>query len=62
VLFNGDQFSTGGTVRQVAVHLHVGLPLIATSAFWAAIVGLLGAMIPAVRAARISVTDALRVV
>jgi putative ABC transport system permease protein len=62
VLFNGDAFSTGGALRQVAIHLRVGPSLIATSALWAAGIGLLGGLIPAIRAARVSVANALRVV
>src|SRR4030095_5802863 len=57
VLLNGDAFSTGGTVRQVAIHLHVGPSLIATSALWAAGIGLIGGLIPAIRDARISVAE-----
>ena len=62
VLFNGNAFSTGGALGQVAVRLHVGLPLIAAGVTWAAVVGLFGGLFPAIRAARASVVDSLRVV
>ena len=62
VLFNGNAFSTGGALGQVAVRLHVGLPLIVAGMTWAAVVGLFGGLFPAIRAARASVVDSLRVV
>ena len=61
LLFNGNAFSTGGALGQVAVRLHVGVPLIATGIVWAATIGLVGGLFPAIRAARLSVSDALRV-
>src|SRR4030095_14763008 len=61
-LFNGNAFSTGGALGQVAVRLHVGLPLVVAGMTWAAVVGLLGGLFPAIRAARASVVDSLRVV
>ncbi|MGE0623464.1 MAG: ABC transporter permease [Pseudomonadales bacterium] len=60
LLFNGTAFSTGGIMGQVALRLHVGLPLIATGIAWAATIGLLGGLFPAIRAARIPVAQALR--
>jgi putative ABC transport system permease protein len=62
LLFNGNAFSTGGTLGQVAVRLHVGLPLVVAGMTWAAAVGLFGGLFPAIRAARASVVDSLRVV
>jgi putative ABC transport system permease protein len=62
VLFNGNAFSTGGALGQVAVRLHVSLPLVAGGMIWAAVVGLFGGLFPAIRAARSSVVDSLRVV
>ena len=62
MLFNGNAFSTGGALGQVAVRLHVGLPLVAAGMTWAAVVGLFGGLFPAIRAARSSVVDSLRVV
>ncbi len=55
LLFNGNAFSTGGALGQVAVRLHVGAPLIAAGMVWAATIGLLGGLFPAIRAARMSV-------
>ncbi len=62
LLFNGNAFSTGGTLGQIALRLHVGASLIAIGVAWAAAIGLLGGLFPAIRAARTSVADALRVV
>ena len=62
LLFNGNAFSTGGAFGQVALRLHVGASLIAIGIVWAAVIGLLGGLFPAIRAARTSVADALRVV
>ncbi|MCX7064148.1 MAG: ABC transporter permease, partial [Proteobacteria bacterium] len=62
LLFNGNAFSTGGALGQVALRLHVGFPLIAGGMLWAATIGLIGGLFPAIRAARTSVSDALRVV
>jgi putative ABC transport system permease protein len=62
LLFNGNAFSTGGALGQVALRLHVGVPLIATGIVWASVIGLLGGLFPAIHAARTSVADALRVV
>ena len=62
LLFNGNAFSTGGALGQVALRLHVGASLIAVGIAWAAVIGLLGGLFPAIRAARTSVADALRVV
>jgi putative ABC transport system permease protein len=62
LLFNGNAFSTGGALGQVAVRLHVGLPLIAGGMLWAVTIGLIGGLFPAIRAARMSISDALRVV
>ena len=58
-LFNGFAFSTGDGLGQVAVQLDVGLPLILTGALWACIIGLVGGLFPAVRAARMPVAAAL---
>ena len=62
LLFNGNAFSTGGTLGQIALRLHVGASLIAIGILWAAVIGLLGGLFPAIRAARMSVADSLRVV
>jgi putative ABC transport system permease protein len=62
LLFNGNAFSTGGALGQVALRLHVGATLIAVGIAWAAVIGLIGGLFPAIRAARTSVASALRVV
>jgi putative ABC transport system permease protein len=62
LLFNGSAFSTGGALGQIALRLHVGPSLIAIGILWAAVIGLLGGLFPAVRAGRMSVADSLRVV
>jgi putative ABC transport system permease protein len=62
VLFNGSTFSTGGSLGQVALRLHVGASLIALGIVWAAVIGLIGGLFPAIHAARTSVANALRVV
>jgi putative ABC transport system permease protein len=61
LLFNGAAFSSGSVFGQVALHLHVSAGLIATGIGWGAAIGLIGGALPAVQAARRSVTDALRV-
>ncbi len=62
LLFNGNAFSTGGALGQIALRLHVGFALVGIGILWAAAIGLIGGLFPAVRAARTSVADALRVV
>lgn len=62
IVFNGSTFSTGGALGQVTLRLHVGAPLIALGIVWAAVIGFIGGLFPAIRAARTSVADALRVV
>jgi len=61
--FNGNTVSTisgGGGFSQVAFHLHIGLNLIAVGVAWACVVGLVGGLFPAIRAARLPVAAALR--
>lgn len=62
IVFNGSTFSTGGALGQVTLRLHVGAPLIALGILWAAVIGFIGGLFPAIHAARTSVADALRVV
>ncbi len=62
-LFNGNTVSTisgGGGLTQVAFHLRIGFELIALGIMWACFVGLVGALFPAIRAARMPVAAALR--
>jgi putative ABC transport system permease protein len=63
--FNGNTVSTisgGAGFSQVAFHLHIGWTLVAVGIAWAAVVGLLGGLFPAVRAARLPVATALRAI
>jgi putative ABC transport system permease protein len=55
-LYNGKQDVFGNNVY----HLTVSPGLIGLGIFWALIVALLGGMMPAIRAARLPVVDALR--
>ena len=65
LLFNGNTVSTlaGGTgLQQVVFHLRIGWPLIVLGILWACAVGLIGGLLPAIRAARLPVANALRAV
>ncbi|MGO9930884.1 MAG: ABC transporter permease [Steroidobacteraceae bacterium] len=63
LFFNGNTVSTisgGGGFSQVAFHLRIGFDLIAVGVAWACVVGLVGGLFPAIRAARLPVAAALR--
>jgi putative ABC transport system permease protein len=61
VLFNGHSVSTlGGAFAQVVFKLTVTRTLIVTGILWACIIGVVGGSFPALRAARLSVAEALR--
>ena len=62
VVFNGYRASTmaGGSVGQLAFQLHVTPELLWTGLKWALAIGFIGGLFPAVRAARLPVTTALR--
>jgi putative ABC transport system permease protein len=65
LLFNGNTVSTlggGGGLAQVVFHLHIGATLIGLGIIWACVVGLIGGLLPAIRAARLPVATALRAV
>jgi putative ABC transport system permease protein len=65
LIFNGNTVSTlsgGGGLAQVVFQLRIGLGLVALGMAWACGVGLLGGLLPALRAARIPVATALRAV
>jgi putative ABC transport system permease protein len=65
LLFNGNTVSTlggGGGLAQVVFHLHIGPSLVALGIVWACVVGLIGGLLPAIRAARQPVATALRAV
>jgi len=62
LIFNGNAASTmaGGSVGQLAFQLHVTPELLWTGLKWALAIGFIGGLFPAVRAARLPVTTALR--
>ncbi len=61
LLFNGHSVSTlGGAFAQVVFKLTVTPALIVTGILWACIIGILGGLFPALRAARLPVAEALR--
>jgi putative ABC transport system permease protein len=61
-VFNGYSVSTlnQGTFTQVAFNFYVSERLLLQGLAWSCAIGLLGALLPAVRAARLPVVDALR--
>ena len=62
-VFDGNTVSSisgGSGLAQVVYHLHIGPALIATGIVWACVVGLLGGLLPAIRAARLPVALAIR--
>jgi putative ABC transport system permease protein len=64
-LFDGDTVGTisgGGGLAQVIFHLHIGAALFTLGIVWACVVGLIGGLLPAIRAARIPVAVALRAI
>jgi putative ABC transport system permease protein len=61
LLFNGHTASTmSGGLSQVVFHLQVPLRLLVLGVIWACAIGLLGALIPAIRSSRQPVAEALR--
>jgi putative ABC transport system permease protein len=61
LFFNGHSVSTlGGAFAQVVFQLTVTRALIITGIVWACVIGLLGGLFPALRAARLPVAEALR--
>lgn len=62
-LFNGNVVSTGGAaLGQLIFELTVSPQLMVVGIVWAAVIGLIGGLFPAVRAARLPVATALRAV
>lgn len=61
-MFNGYSVSTlsPGSFTQVAFNFAVTPALLAQGLAWALLIGFLGGLMPALRAARIPVTEALR--
>jgi putative ABC transport system permease protein len=65
LFFNGHQVSTSGggpAVGHLIFELSVSPALIATGIVWACVIGLIGGLFPAVRAARLPVATALRAI
>ncbi|MGC1456920.1 MAG: ABC transporter permease [Steroidobacteraceae bacterium] len=63
--FDGDTVSSlasGGSLAQIVFHLHIGTALFTLGIIWACVVGLIGGLLPAIRAARIPVAVALRAI
>jgi putative ABC transport system permease protein len=61
LFFNGHTVSTlGGGFAQVVFRLTVTQTLVVTGIVWACVIGLLGGLFPALRAARLPVAQALR--
>ncbi len=64
-VFDGNTVSSlasNGGLAQVVFHLHIGSALITLGIVWACVVGLIGGLLPAIRAARIPVATALRAI
>jgi putative ABC transport system permease protein len=64
LFFDGNTVSTvaGGGIGNVIFHLRIGVGLIVVGIVWACVVGLIGGLLPAMRAARLPVATALRAV
>jgi len=62
VFFDGNTVGTvgGGGISSVIFHLRIGSGLVVVGIIWACVVGLIGGLLPAIRAARVPVVDALR--
>jgi putative ABC transport system permease protein len=64
-VFDGNTVSSlasSGGLAQVVFHLHIGSKLITLGIVWACVVGLIGGLLPSIRAARIPVALALRAI
>jgi putative ABC transport system permease protein len=64
-VFDGNTVSSlasAGGLAQVVFHLHIGSRLITLGIVWACVVGLIGGLLPSIRAARIPVALALRAI
>lgn len=61
IFFNGNAVSTlGANFTQVVFRLTVTPQLVALGIIWACLIGLIGGLFPAIRAARLPVATALR--
>ena len=64
-VFDGNTVSSlagSGGLAQIVFHLHIGAALFTLGIIWACVVGLIGGLLPAIRAARIPVAVALRAI
>ena len=61
-LFNGNTISLGGNGGSIAAQMEISRPVLVAGGVWACVVGFLGGLFPAVRAARVPVATALRAV
>lgn len=64
-LLDGNTVSSlagAGGLAQIVFHMHISGALIALGIVWACVVGLIGGLLPAIRAARIPVAVALRAI
>lgn len=64
LFFDGNTVGTvaGGGIGSVSFHLRIGFGLVIVGVVWACVVGLIGGLLPAIRAARQPVASALRAV
>jgi putative ABC transport system permease protein len=65
LLFNGNTVSTlsgGSGMSQVIFHLRIGWSLVSAGIIWACVIGIIGGLLPAIRAGRLPVATALRAV
>ncbi len=62
LLFGGHTISMGGGTTSLVFKMHVTPALLGVGIAWACVVGFLGGLFPAMRAARIPVARALRAV
>ncbi|MET0498111.1 MAG: ABC transporter permease, partial [Steroidobacteraceae bacterium] len=63
LFFNGHTVSTGGQgMGQLVFDLSVSPQLMVIGIVWAAVIGLIGGLFPAIRAARLPVATALRAI
>jgi putative ABC transport system permease protein len=65
LLFNGNTVSTlsgGSGLSQIVFRLHIGWELVSAGILWACAIGIIGGLLPAVRAARLPVATALRAI
>jgi putative ABC transport system permease protein len=61
LFFNGNTVSTlGGNFTQIVFPLRVSAGLLVLGVIWAVVIGILGGLFPAIRAARLPIATALR--